>query len=82
MTRHELAQWCVQVTDEREAEISTDTPLEAAKAAYERRERLMEETRRDLSQAIREARKQHSLAVIAQELGVSRQRVHQISEEK
>jgi DNA-directed RNA polymerase sigma subunit (sigma70/sigma32) len=48
--------------------------LQKARDAYQARKNAS----KVLSQAVREARKQHSLAVIAQELGVSRQRVHQI----
>jgi DNA-directed RNA polymerase sigma subunit (sigma70/sigma32) len=77
MTRSELAAWCVTVTDERE-DMPELSSLEAAKEAYEAKKRAADV----LTQAVREARKTHSLAEIAQELGVSRQRVHQISSEE
>lgn len=85
MTRDELATWCVNVTDKQEMPTITPSSLEAAKASYDRRERLLEEIQqanRELAENIRKARQTHSLAVIASELGVSRQRVHQISQEK
>jgi DNA-directed RNA polymerase specialized sigma24 family protein len=88
MTRSELASWCVEVTDERTEEpMSTEdlTPLEAAKTLYTDRETVeaeLQQIRSDLAQAIRQARESHSLAEIAQELGVSRQRIHQISSEE
>lgn len=77
MTRAELASWCADVTDEREPMPEPDL-LKAAKDAYEARKRLNAQ----LAAAVREARKTHSLAEIARELGVSRQRVHQISNEE
>lgn len=52
--------------------------LQKAVDAYQARQNAS----RLLSEAVREARKQHSLTEIAQQLGVSRQRVFQISEGK
>jgi DNA-directed RNA polymerase specialized sigma subunit len=54
--------------------VVTQSSLYVAKEAYEAKKRAADV----LTQAVRKARKTHSLAEIAQELGVSRQRVHQI----
>jgi biotin operon repressor len=56
--------------------------ITAAKARHEQAVAAAAQAYKEYVQAIRQARESHSLAEIAQELGVSRQRIHQISEEK
>lgn len=86
MTRSELAAWCVTVTEPPTVEEPmSETPLEAVRSAYQAREAAARDLRdrsTELVATIREARETHSLAEIAQELGVSRQRIHQIERQE